>query len=111
MKAPLWPPPNPIKRLLHRAYRRYWEKPPEERPSLADPTSYMCLFDRYVRIERAKAGYAELPPEALQWLAISPEERARRKRRQRRAIARVARKMMADVLPDAVQYLSRRKKQ
>jgi hypothetical protein len=105
---PPWPPLAPIRRALHRAYRRLHAQQCEDRPSLTDPRSYLGLFPFCDLTALARSGYWPLPPRALAWLAEPPLERTRRRRRWSRRIEAVVRDMLAAELPEAVALLLRR---
>ncbi|HKI32953.1 MAG TPA: hypothetical protein VKA46_13960 [Gemmataceae bacterium] len=105
---PPWPPPAYVRRILRRARRRLHAMRRQDRPSLADPRSYVGLFPGRDLTALAKCGCWPLPARALAWLVESPADRVRRCRRRNRRIAAVVRDLLAAELPEAVAMLLRR---
>jgi hypothetical protein len=96
------------RRLLAGARRRYHALRPVDRPPLHQPENAVGLFTLPELLALAKRGYWPLPADALHWIAESPEERQRRRRRIARPLAEFVRTILAAELPAAVAYLQGR---
>jgi hypothetical protein len=101
------PPPGeqaPLRRILRRVRRRLHALPFLERP--ADLHALLTAAEAQAL---ARSGAYPLPPAALAWLTESPAARSRRRERWARRIAAVVRSVLADELPEAIDYLLGRK--
>jgi hypothetical protein len=105
---PAWPPPPAVREVLRRARPRYHAGRTVDRPSFANPTSYVGLFQAPELLTLARCGYWPLPPPALAWLAERPAKRRRRRRRWEDRVADVVRDVLAEDLAEAVAFVLER---
>jgi hypothetical protein len=104
-----WPPAVSIRRVLAAARRRYHATRLTDRPPLHQPQNVVGLFLLAELIVLAKSGYWPIPGKAQKWIALAPEERARRRRRLARRLADPVSERIAAEVPDLLEYLQRRR--
>jgi hypothetical protein len=100
---PEWPPPPPVRDVLRRARRRLRQGQCGD-PNLDDPGSCVGLFPRRDMSTLGICGWWPLPLRARSWLASPPGRTSRVRRR----VAPVVREILADELPEVIDYLTRR---
>src|SRR5262245_57087273 len=100
-------PTRPVREILRDLRRRYHRSHLTERPPLDQPAAIAALLRPGELVALAQASYWPIPPSALAWIAEPPRARARRRRRQANVLAAPMRRMLADELPAAFEYLLR----
>lgn len=105
-----WPPPRHIRRILSAARTRYRKLKFYERPALNHVGCYLSLFtEEEARVLR-EWGYLLLPPQAQRFMRIPQYVTDARRRRFEQRVAAVVRDLLAKELPEAVEYILRRRR-